>query len=282
MPRTSKRVRIAEPCQVPELPNLVTLQGTYLKWHVSLRAKSKMPDQKRGDVIGFSAASRLRLMKWFNTLDWENAMPAIFITLTFPDDVTIISKYALNMYRWRWWRYLEKHLGKKVCGVWRVEWKPRLTGKWVGKHYPHFHLMIFRTRYVPKELITGWWEKTLNVEKAVTHVQAIENNRMCGAYISKYVAKAPDELVINAYLNSQPTGRNWGFFRKNLIPLSEKYVVALAESEEVRLAKERALNDKPEFNKWGTESFSLLGPMALIIAGMIFGDDEVDVKLPRG
>lgn len=277
VPRTRKiRVPIKEPEQRPEMPHLVSFQGTYLNWHVSHRSKSKMPDKKRGNVSGFSAAARLRLLKWFNTVNWSEAGPGLFITLTFPDDAAPTSPKRMNQMRHSWWRSMERYTGEQKCGAWRIEWKPRLSGKWVDDYYPHIHIFMFKTPWLPWWVINKAWKEMHNVGYIRTDVEAVYDIEHAGMYVSKYVGKCLDSLVINAYLNQDTTGRAYGFMRKKMIPVHQKLYVLLEDCTLAFMARDLALKDKPKFNSWGTESFSLLGPMARRIAMMLFTKEELD------
>jgi hypothetical protein len=68
------------------------------------------------------------------------------VSLTLPDEsfndsVTEFSKQAKNWLD-AWLKRLRR-VCPSACAFWRIEWKARKTGLWVGKLFPHFHLLIW-------------------------------------------------------------------------------------------------------------------------------------------
>lgn len=100
---------------------------------------------KRGKCKGFSFGSRRRMLNKLNTVSVGSPLP-YFVTATLPDEafndnVSEFSKSAKS-----WMDVFLKRLARvcpTACGFWRIEWKARLTGLYVGKLFPHFHLLIW-------------------------------------------------------------------------------------------------------------------------------------------
>jgi hypothetical protein len=194
--------------------NLVERQGNYLHWRKEEKYSRPEVSNKRGQVKMFTRSSRMRLLRSFARLDWEKNGMCLFITLTFPDSVHVQKNYKMNIYRWVFWRYLEKWAGRKVSGMWRCEWKPRLSGIQIGEYMPHLHLLVFGEDFIPWQEVNWWWMNTLSVRHVCTDVQAVRDIDLATSYVSKYIAKTDLHYLDNAaYLNNVPPGRCWGWFR---------------------------------------------------------------------
>jgi hypothetical protein len=69
-----------------------------------------------------------------------------FLTMTLPDDVFCddVGEFAARAKRWL--ESFEKRLLRVcpgACGFWRIEWQARKSGKYEGKLFPHFHLLVW-------------------------------------------------------------------------------------------------------------------------------------------
>jgi len=102
-------------------------------------------EKKRGVCKGFSFGSRRRMLDRLNQISVASDTPT-FVTLTLPDDCfqDSVAKFAqtakLHL------DVLLKRLRRacpSACGFWRIEWKARKSGKWEGKLFPHFHLLVW-------------------------------------------------------------------------------------------------------------------------------------------
>lgn len=252
----------------------VTWQGSYLKWTVHEPPSKYRPTVKRGQVHGFSRASRLRLLKIAATIDWEKSLPGRFITLTFPDSVPIKENYLMTQYRSVFWRYLEKHVDRHVSGIWRIEWLPRKSGELIGLAMPHLHILALSVGQLPNHVVNPWWKAILKVPYVRTDSQEAGVIRQCGAYVAKYCAKVEASPLVNdAYLNSIPSGRQWGILRKNDMKRCRKQTIRLRDCEEVAMAHDFGVQGRPERNQYGNTSYTLLGDMAKIVGQIVFGSD---------
>lgn len=243
--------------------NEITYQGRFLKYRVHTPPSAIQIGGTKKPVCQFSRQSRLNLLSFFNKMDWTNAAPGIFITLTYPDEVECRKRKLLNLHRHVFWRHVEKHVGRHVPAVWRLEWLPRLSGDKIGEPMPHFHLLVFGVEFIHRSRVNAWWNSTLGHEGYVrTETKRMKNDRQAGYYLSKYLAKVHSSLVITAYLSKIPTGRQWGILRKSIVPMCEKYNVRLENGPFADELRELAALERPQVNAYGTASFTLLGDKA--------------------
>jgi hypothetical protein len=108
--------------------------------------------EARGKCKGFSRGSRRRLLDRLNTVSKAAELPA-FITMTFPDDVFIdsASKFA-EFAKAKLDTFIKRlrRVEPAACGLWRIEWQSRKSGKHEGKLFPHFHLLLWG---LPKRML---------------------------------------------------------------------------------------------------------------------------------
>lgn len=192
------------------------------------------PGITRGQIREFSRASRLRLLKFFATVAWGKIPMTLFITLTYPDSCDWSDANERRKHKYLFHRYMEKHLGRKVSGVWRLEWKVRRSGANKGMFVPHFHLLVFGVGFIQWKRIRHWWRKVLGWEgKIATDVQGCKSGKKASIYVSKYVAKMPvDDSLDNGAYRNKP-GRAWGYFRKALIPRETALILNGLNGDEI-------------------------------------------------
>ena len=133
--------------------------GRYLKLRFALSPAAQWnmeqfgrPVDARGKCKGFSRGSRKRLLGRLNQVSVAADLPA-FVTMTLPDDVfrDDVAEFAKDAKRWL--DVFFKRLNRVEPGasaVWRIEWQSRKSGKWEGKLFPHFHLLVWG---LPKRLL---------------------------------------------------------------------------------------------------------------------------------
>jgi len=196
------------------------IQGNLLEFKVRSPIPVIPPPCKRGIISGFSPSARLRMFKFINRVNWNAALPGVFITLTYPDEFIGRPARQRNQDRYLFARWAESRAGKKIPYLWRCEWMPRKTGNHIGTFFAHLHLLYLGVRFLDKKEINAQWKKTIGAEGTViTWVDGILDGRKAGIYLAKYIAKKEDSVVLDipAYLNK--IGRNWGTVRKGMIPL---------------------------------------------------------------
>lgn len=217
---------------------------------------------KRKAIIGFSDASRLRVLKRMATVHWESVGKSLFCTLTYPDDVAYRTADQRTKDRHRLFRDMEKHLGREIALAWRIEWVPRKSGKYVGHLLPHVHLIVFNCRWFARDDLRSLWRGVLSVSGPLrVDVQRIRGEREVAKYVAKYVGKKEDDrtLVIASYLNT--VGRAWGFHRPSLIPWCVRTWDLHHTEEEIALLENAAASKIPYFPKGTRSGFTLFGPI---------------------
>lgn len=242
---------------------LVTSRGERLTYHGPRKIREARPRKKKSPVRTFSRAARLRMLKTFHELDWKNIMNCLFLTLTYADETNIRENFCMKRHRSELWRKVEHHMGQQVAAIWRVEWEVRKSGARVGELMPHLHYLVFGLRYLDKDLLADWWEKIVGV-RSRTKVQAIVDKKAAGIYVAKYSSKLPSESVSLSLLHFDaiPTGRHWGFHRKELLPWAPGYAWEAEEAEDTIMFRDHMLQGRKPVDKWGNETFTVFGPLA--------------------
>lgn len=217
----------------------------------------------RSPVVEFTRASRMRLLRTLNRIEWRNIMHSLFITLTYPDTVEYLKYSSRNKHRAIFLRHLESYLGCKVGVIWRCEWKERLTGVRKGKLAPHLHLIVFGHTYIHHKKINVMWKKAISHKKSVsTHVAAVTGHQGALRYLAKYVSKE-HYLDISAYLNNGiQVGRHWGMARRSVIPWAEVVLNHELTSDEVALLQALEETVNPAYDPALAAGFTLLGDEA--------------------
>lgn len=217
---------------------------------------------RRKNIVGFSDASRLRLLKRMATIHWESVGKSLFCTATYPDEVVVRSKDERTVDRSRLFRDMEKYLDKQISLAWRVEWVPRKSGNLIGTLQPHVHLIVFNCRWFPMEVFNRLWQSVLRVDGYVrTEVKRIRGERDVARYVAKYVGKREVDrsLVIASKLNTD--GRAWGFHRPELIPWCVRTWDLRFTDEEIALLERGAASKIPYFPVGTRSGFTLFGPV---------------------
>lgn len=250
---TLRQLAAAQSYKLVRQGNLVTF-SKFQKW------SPKTPSRKGKALNGFSEGARLRLIKFVATLDWNKIGKCLFVTLTYPDEVSNPDKDLRNRQRYLFMRYVENYVGREINGVWRIEWMARQTGENIGKVCPHFHLMLFGIRFIPKEKIRQWWRNVLHVNgDLATDVRRCGNRKKASIYLTKYTCKRIERATLDnaPYLNTD--GRHYGFLRKEQIPLTTPEVFVDLSIDEIRWFQHYATENLPWYGGCSNESFTLFG-----------------------
>jgi len=242
---------------------------------VTLKAKKQWhdfkPTPKREKVSMFSRPARLRMLKFTATIDWDDIPRGKFITLTYPDECVNHTYRERNVHLDRFHDYLERHLGRRVSLLWRVEWVPRQSGQYVGQWEPHIHLIVLGVGYVEYASMRQWWRQIIGAkEEPHIRFEEMENPRQCGFYISKYCAKVPvsSNLVNAPYPKTE--GRHYGYLRRSGIPRCGSVAFRNVEPS-VILDVRRVLSlSNPLFEPARDLGVSALGDRALAVRAKIW------------
>lgn len=252
----------------------VTLKGEHFRWQALQAPKRHLPDKKRGIVSTFSKAARLRMLKSVAEIQWEKALPGLFLTCTYPDSIEIRRRSQVNIHRQVFWRHLEKFMDKHLPALWRVEWMDRKSGGKINYYYPHYHFLIFQQDFISIEKIVHFWRETIcSKEKPICWIKRIEEGKKAGVYTAKYSSKVDCSLDNVAYHNSIPTGRNWGFLRKKEIPFCKGVKFRCHNSEFIKGLRNSAAATRQTGVILENESFSLLGDIAKLFASFFLESD---------
>jgi hypothetical protein len=241
----------------------IRMQGASLELKVMNLEGKRIEPAERHIIMEFSKAARLRLLKFINRVAWDKVTKGVFVTLTYPDEMIERTKEERTKDRSRFIRDAERHLNQQITGIWRVEWKPRLTGKHVGRYAPHWHFILTNVTWFHRKKVRSIWRAILKADGPLsTHVRALKDGKMCAAYTAKYAAKKPafDTLDILSKLNTD--GRHYGFFRKGLIPMAETEWIMNPTPEQVAWLISWGVETLPWLREHYHETFTLLGAKA--------------------
>lgn len=217
----------------------------------------------RQEVRGFSAASQLRLFKAINRLDFGAAGRCTFLTTTWRDEVGRPDKAEITRARSAFQKSIERMAGAKLPGIWRCEWKKRKSGRYVGQVMPHIHVIYFKIPYLDKKDITAAWARAIGWAGQVScKVKGIKNLRMTLNYVSKYIAKLDDlcNLDIVSYLAGSVTGRPWGIYRKDMMPMADRALIRVMPGQLVYRIRQIAIKAYAKTPVDDETGFCVFGP----------------------
>ncbi len=232
----------------------------------------KFERAKRGDVQGFSNASRLRMLKTMNRLDFSRAGKTTFATQTWRDECGRPSPLKITQARSVCQRDLERLAGRRLPAIWRVEWQVRKRGRLKGEYMPHVHVVYFGIPFIPKEDWTMAWARAIGFDGRVSvKLEGVENARKLCYYVSKYMAKPEwlSNLDIPSYLNKYLPGRKWGIYRRELMPWADKLDVRTAPGALIDRIREIATEQWAKCPESEESGFCVFGPAARKIQELV-------------
>jgi len=225
-----------------KLTLIISQQGHLLKIKdTTPKHSTKAGGGKRGNVTGFSAASRRRLLRLMATLDVDNTR-TVFVTLTyhgFPAHET--AKKNLKAFLMRVRRKFPD-----ASAIWRLEYQERGS--------IHFHILFFNLPFWKYSDLQTVWTQITGEDISGIDICLVNDHKHAMTYVSKYVAKAsadakklltlqaridrtartqhsekypaalaaysPTKLDSGAYQHATEThtGRVWGIFGKDRLP----------------------------------------------------------------
>lgn len=187
----------------------------------------------RGEVTGFSSASRRRLMRLIASLD-RKARP-IFVTMTYPD------VFPSDLSKWKrdidvFGKRMARKYGDDAGFLWRIEFKERKSGKSKGEIAPHFHILVYGAPY--RDLLAwvgpAWWGVVGSGNEAHrvagTRVERIHSWGGIMRYVGKYIAKDED-------YPKDWKGRVWGIVGRERLPWAVEVTISLAEDQCIKLVR---------------------------------------------
>ena len=238
-------------------------QGKLLRVKFSGQKRRRPLPKKRGVIKGFTDGSRRRMLQLAATIDWKSIGPALFITLTYPDDKAEFDMRERNKQRYLFVRHMENYLDATPSIIWRIEWKPRKTGSRIGEYLPHVHLLVLGVRFIPHGCVRSWWRSILKHRGSLsTDVRAVRSGKAAALYVSKYCAKRPERASLDnlSYLNS--LGRHWGIHRRSAIKTHPAISIPYLTEEMLQIARNAGCMAIPWFDASSDAGFFLLGDLA--------------------
>lgn len=194
--------------------------ASILKTHRGGQKEDQVGGGLRGDVKGFSDASRRRLMYLIGGIRRDADLP-LFVTLTYPNSFpdALSSKRHIRVFWKRLDRYL-KSLGCVYGLIWKLE--PQKRGA------PHYHILLWGCDLqVLADFVPGAWfeiagsgdEKHLRWHKGELKnehcVQQVYSRNGVLRYASKYLGKT---FEVKGW---EKVGRYWGMVNRDNIPFGE-------------------------------------------------------------
>jgi len=221
---------------------------------------SPIPEKQLSHAM--SRQARKRMLETINKVDWPKSMPAVFVSLTYPDEYISWTYKERANDRYRFLRYVERDLGRKISSMWRVEWEVRKSGELTGWLAPHMHFILLNVKWVDKEDVRFWWRKiTKAVGPLCTDVQEVYDEFGAAKYLAKYLSKA-HTLDISAQLNNRTSfGRSWGFTRPAGVPWAPKAFEGELTPRQVEILRSLASERFPWYDEAISGGFTFFGEM---------------------
>jgi hypothetical protein len=218
---------------------------------------------KRGKVVGFSNASRRRMMRTLAKI--QASRKPLWLDLTYPDEFyserydgkTLKEKHLKKFFQRLHYRYPEAGI------IWKLEYQYRKSGKHVGKYFPHFHVLlwgfhdqdIFQLR---QDFLRMWWEACGKLSQ--DHLEAgirltrLRSTRGAFWYASKYMSKTVEQMQ-DFDIDAQAVGRWWGIKGRENLPFSICQIMTFFEDEHLQkiirwMAERAGFSDAAQAADW--------------------------------
>jgi hypothetical protein len=258
---------------LPIDPVSIVTQGTYAALKIKPIFPPKPKGGKRAEIIEFTSAARLRLMKRFHQIDWQRAKQALFVTLTYPDDRAESNLAERNAHKKEFKRLIEALTGKPLGAVWRCEWEPRKSGALQGRFAPHFHLLIFNHQFIHYEDINDCWRRAIRwTGYCRTEIGRMRKSSSIRLYLAKYISKEAisPSLVYAAY--GETLGKAYGWLRPEAIPMCPVREYTTLTAGQIRLLMSLAGEQLPWLSKAPVQSWTALGALAQDVDRILRGE----------
>jgi hypothetical protein len=202
-----------------------------------------------------------------NRIDWKGREEVLFCTLTYPDSVSERDYKRRSMDRYLWHRFVEKYLNAMIPTIWRVEWKPRLTGSRKGRVEPHWHLLLLTREFLPHDKVREWWRKSIGYGDGPlsTDIRRVSGTEGAIRYVAKYTAKCTSLDIVTYHNNLAISGRHWGVLRRSLIPLAEQVIYTSLELGQIKDLQAYARSRSSRYDEFGAAGFTAFGKDAVKI-----------------
>jgi hypothetical protein len=158
---------------------------------------------------------------------------------------------------------MEKHVGRKLCGLYRWEWEDRKSGVHKGILLPHLHLVVFDLPFISYNLCRKWWKTIINWNGTISLVgKKVPTSDGASFYIAKYAAKVPDKPILGNYVFLNKGGKHWGAMRIGMIPRFPIVWVREPSDEECQVLFHLACDKCRWIDPHADKGFTLLGKHA--------------------
>jgi len=224
---------------------------------------------RKGEVVTFSRKSRRNLMIKLAEMKsrfefWQD--------FTFADDVMQNlsvkerAKFTSKVLKaFKLWLDREEY---KIQGVWKREWRKRITGILQGRYVPHFHILyliegISEMEYfkLAKLFAQKWveftgtknYEKALQVAQHPKSYRLIKSRKQANLYVSdrKYISKYGE------YVSEESIGRNWGYIGNPEFAENKIFYLNLSEMVLMRrILRNFVRKSKKKFKRLIVEKYS--------------------------
>lgn len=254
-PAQKRRILHDKPAKISVYADMVKVSyPDYANGRVE-RDKSHTGGGIRGNIAGFSRASRKRMLEFMARVRDKASM--LFLTMTYPDDYPPDDPEAWHA-DFEAFRHRFERAYPTYRALWRMELVERKSGENMGFIAPHYHMIIY-TEGVYDETITAiicddfwawcsnnWFEiANYDAEEHLfhgVHCTMVRSRKHALAYVSKYIGKEQDDGI--------EAGRRWG--RIGRFDTSPSETVMLSNDEAIefrRLVKKWLVNRKSGFSK---------------------------------
>jgi len=220
----------------------VATAGSVVQLRTEFFGLSPVQKACRGAISGFTKKSRRRLFMTCSALPWAVFGQSLFITLTYPGDLSEIHldgptvKRHLKAFRSAW----ERKYGSPQA-IWKLEFQDRRSGQGL-RQAPHFHLTVVHQGDV--QLVQQWVSQTwfrIVGSGQETHLKAgtqcvVLESYSPAAYFSGYIGKSrgSKEYQHRVPDGFEKVGRFWGLW--GMRPQWETRSVSATEWVQLRRA----------------------------------------------
>ena len=252
-------------------PNMVKFTPARLPFHA-------VNGGYRGEVVGFSRASRKRMIELLCSV--SNLRDVFLLTLTYPGSwqppaqptemATESPEHGLVVEKGHLDAFIKrlKRRWPHVAYIWRLE--PQKRGA------PHYHLLVWNVPVGRKKLIrwlTVAWGMIAHSEdqyrgEYATRVDKVHNWRHANYYVSKYVGKVADEP------DNLRWGRRWGYGGKITVASATIEINNLSDSNIIRQLL--LLVTKQDNPRWWRHLIDLPTDHSFTIFGVGLGHERLE------
>lgn len=176
---------------------------------------------RRGEIGGFSPASRKRMMTLLNSIRESALRDSKLITLTYHRNEIPTNDIKKNFKSFR--ERLRRH-HPEGSGIWKIERQKRGS--------PHFHILWFG-RFICKDWIAEAWNQIAEPNDrfhlaAGTQIESARHADCVGRYLTKYLGKLDSGQ--EAELRPLHGLRYWGVIGRAKLPVAPVEIIPLTGS----------------------------------------------------